>query len=106
MTRAGHTKRDRCDVYVGRPSKWGNPFILAGTRTKFVGLVVTSPDPLGDYERYVRAAPMLRAELPSLRGKVLGCWCVRATDPIPAKREDERCHAQVLARLVEEVVGG
>ena len=102
MTRAGHIKRDRCDVNVGRPSKWGNPYVARGDhRSKFD--VTESDDPLGDYERYVLSTPALRDALPSLSGKVLGCWCVRITDPIPTSKSDERCHAQVLARLAEEV---
>jgi len=89
--------RDGCDTYVGRPSKWGNPYAQPGKRSQFK--IIESIDPLGDYERHVLSTPALVAALPSLRGKVLGCWCVGLDDPIPASKAEERCHAQVLARL-------
>lgn len=28
VTTVVHCKRSRCDVYIGRPSKWGNPFVI------------------------------------------------------------------------------
>jgi hypothetical protein len=28
MTRVVHCRREKYDVYIGRPSKWGNPFVV------------------------------------------------------------------------------
>lgn len=80
--RVVHCKRARYDVYVGRPSRWGNPFAIGrdGTRDE----VITR------YEEWVQTQPSLMAALPELRGKVLGCWCAPA-----------RCHGEVLLRLLE-----
>lgn len=97
MTTAGHWRKDRCTVYVGRGSAWGNPFVRRGTVSKFAVTIVD--DPIGAYEAYVLAGP-LRARLGELRGQVLGCFCVRADTPLPP-RGAERCHAQVLARLAD-----
>jgi hypothetical protein len=74
-----HCKRSRYDVYVGRPSKWGNPFHVGrdGTRAQVIER----------YERWLLDQPELVAALHELRGKTLGCWCA----PQP-------CHADVLAR--------
>ena len=82
MTTVVHCKRVVFDVYIGRPSKWGNPFVIGrdGTRDKVIE----------KYEAYLRATPHLMAALPELRGKVLGCWCV-----------PHRCHGDVLARLAD-----
>jgi hypothetical protein len=80
------------DVYVGRPSKWGNPFKLKADtfeeRAKvlrlyeqwLLGLVLTTQKPpkIADIKR-------------ELRGKVLACYCA----PKP-------CHAEVLARIANE----
>lgn len=75
-----HCKREPYDVYIGRPSKWGNPFVVDqdGTRAEVIE----------KYERWLSTMPELLAELDELRGQVLGCWCA----PLP-------CHGDVLARL-------
>lgn len=68
-------------VYVGRPTKWGNPYRIGpdGTREEVIA----------KYERY--AARFTPEELAALRGKDLVCWCA----PAP-------CHADVLLRLANE----
>jgi hypothetical protein len=78
-----HCKRDRFDVYIGRPSKWGNPFVIGkdGTRQEVIA----------KYEAWLRPQPHLVAALPELQGKVLACWC----SPQP-------CHGDVLARLANQ----
>lgn len=77
-----NVRKDGCDVYVGRPSKWGNPFRLYrdGTRAEIIA----------KYEAWIQEpeqAHLIEA-LPELRGKVLGCWCA-----------PKACHADVLVRL-------
>jgi hypothetical protein len=62
--------------------QWGNPFR--------VGKNCTAENCLDKYEEYVLGCPELMEALPSLRGKVLGCWCVGT---------QATCHALVLARL-------
>jgi hypothetical protein len=90
MSAVVHCKRARYDVYIGRPSKWGNPFaVKRGTRAAHI--VPTVEEALDKYEEWLRSQPELMAALPELRGKVLGCWCA----PGP-------CHGDVLARLAEE----
>ena len=75
-------KRDmvRGDVYVGRPSKWGNPFIIGrdGTRDEVVE----------KFARWIETRPVLMRALPELAGKRLACWC-----------SPHRCHADVLAEM-------
>jgi len=102
MTRVGHCKRDRCDVYIGRGSRWGNPFVFPGMARRSKYEVIEVEDPLTAYEQHVRSTPDLVAALPQLAGKVLGCWCVQLDEP----DEPERCHGHVLQRLVREVCGG
>lgn len=87
-TRVVHCKRERFDVYIGRPSKWGNRFQIQGKSSRFK----TQPaaDPIAAYREWVMAQPDLVAALPELRGKVLGCWC----KPGP-------CHGDVLVELAD-----
>ena len=84
-------RRVAYDVYVGRPSIWGNPFSHRfGTRPEF--RVDTQEDAIDEYARWLREQPQLveRAKR-ELRGKVLACWCA-----------PEPCHAEVLARIANE----
>ena len=67
-------------TYIGRPSLWGNPFVIGkdGTRAEVVE----------KYECWLRRQPSLMAQLDRLRGRHLVCWCA----PL-------RCHGDVLLRL-------
>lgn len=82
-TKVVHFNKERCDVYIGRPSDWGNPFRIHvdGTREEVIA----------KYEAWLKEQPELLARLPLLKGKVLGCWCKPAA-----------CHGDVLARLADE----
>lgn len=64
-------------VYVGRPSKWGNPFEIGKDGTR--------QDVVIRYSEWICEQPALLAALPELRGKDLVCWCAPAM-----------CHADVL----------
>ena len=83
MTRVVHCKRERYDVYIGRPSVYGNPFQ--------VGMDGTRAEVIERYRRWLMTKPELvaRAKL-ELRGKTLGCWCA----PKP-------CHGAVLAEIAD-----
>jgi hypothetical protein len=89
MTKGGvvHCKRGPFDVYIGRPSKWGNPFSHQdGTLAQFK--VATREEAVESYRQWVLQQPELMAALSELRGKVLGCWCA----PLA-------CHGDVLMEL-------
>ncbi|MGN7187027.1 DUF4031 domain-containing protein [Microbacterium enclense] len=70
------------DVYIGRGSDWGNPFIIGehGSRA----------DVIHRFELHLRSRPDLLVRLPELRGKRLGCYCA-----------PRACHGDVLARYIE-----
>ena len=70
-------------VYVGRPTKWGNPYRVEdctdgakGAVACFRILVEFEPETIADIQR-------------ELKGKRLACWC----------RLDQPCHADVLAEI-------
>jgi hypothetical protein len=77
-----HCKKDKFDVYIGRPSKWGNPFAIGkdGTREQVIE----------KYRSWIPTQPELIAALPELKDKVLGCWCA-----------PKACHGDVLAELAK-----
>jgi hypothetical protein len=87
MTRVVKVTEEKCDVYIGRPSKWGNPFRIGGQLKRDRAIEL--------YERYVRITPHLLTALPELKGKVLGCHCA----PLP-------CHGDVLVKLIKEMEDG
>lgn len=82
-------RTDEYDEYIGRPSEFGNPFIIGvhGNRSEVVlwhrewidGL---RKGPNGE-------EPPTREQILSLRSKRLGCWC----------SADQQCHGDYLAIL-------
>jgi hypothetical protein len=109
-------------IYVGRGSKWGNPFVVQTAPKGMVGsypmtdcryaVVDTRDDaPRGNYKlfrtfhdaaryaaaqyRYVVLSKMLAADpdaLQELAGKHLACWC----------SPDNPCHGDVLLEIVAD----
>ncbi len=62
-------------MYVGRPTKWGNPY-------------GATPDDLARYrDQAIGCLP-----IEDLRGKDLACWCAL----------DQPCHADVLLELANK----
>ena len=70
-------------VYVGRPSYWGNPFIIGehGTREEVID----------KFRIRLLGSPKMLARLSELRGKDLSCWCA-----------PEPCHADILLELAND----
>jgi hypothetical protein len=77
-------------VYVGRPSKWGNPYRVGDEDPMLVGSRMTARDVVRMYEWYIAANSALQAEaIVELKGKNLACWC----------KPGEPCHADVLLEV-------
>jgi hypothetical protein len=75
-----HCRKEKYDIYIGRPSKWGNPFT--------VGKDGSREEVIKKYRAWILTQPLLITEVKELKGKVLGCWC----KPLP-------CHGDVLVEL-------
>ena len=75
-------RRDRYHVFIGRGSVWGNPFHIGqdGTRAEVIE----------KYREWLMNQPKLLEQIPSLRGRTLGCYC----KPLA-------CHGDVLAELAD-----
>lgn len=75
------------EVFVARPSKWGNPFShLPGTVARF--RVETRQEAIEAYREWIQTRPDLLADLHELTGKDLVCYC-----------SPEPCHGDVLLEL-------
>jgi hypothetical protein len=71
-------------VYIGRPSKFGNPFPISG--------VVTRHRAIKKYEQWLKQQPALLQQVrDELRGRDLVCFC----SPKP-------CHGDVLLKLANQ----
>ena len=95
MTTVVHCKREKVDVYIGRPSKWGNPFSFK--KDSIATFVVPKDEVLVRYAEWIKQQPELMEALPELKGKVLGGWC----KPIKGFQGKVLCHGQILAALAE-----
>lgn len=95
MSRAKGWRKPEGAIYVGRPSRWGNPFRVGVPYT--VGPMWRSTEPV--VRDPAHAVRLYRAWLfhqrrsedliPELRGHDLACWC-----PL-----DQPCHADVLLEM-------
>ena len=94
MTRVVHCKRDPYDVYIGRPSKYGNPYShTPGTSAEF--LVASREEAITMYRLWVEQHPELLADMLQLQGKTLGCWCA-----------PKQCHGDVIIEIINRNTGG
>lgn len=76
-----HCKVEPYDVYIGRGSKWGNPFKI--------GVDGDRDEVIDKYAEWLFEQPELVKEAQTiLRGKVLGCWC-----------SPKACHGDILAEV-------
>jgi Domain of unknown function (DUF4326) len=72
-------------IYIGRPSKWGNPFEIGknGTREEVVA----------KYEEWINTQPdLIAAVKKELAGKDLLCFCA-----------PKACHGDVLLKIANEL---
>jgi len=86
-------QNDRETVYVGRPTKWGNPFTLSSAALTYEQRQRLSPvDLVRFYHHWILGQADLLSSLDELRGKDLCCWC-----PL-----DQPCHADVLLEIAND----
>ena len=85
-------------VYVGRPTKWGNPWRIGlvpcgcrspGECSHNSFRCPTAGEAVATFRLWITQGAYRRQFLPELRGKNLACWC-----PL-----DQPCHADVLLEL-------
>ncbi len=84
---------DTYDIYIGRPSKWSNPYTHHKRKTLAQFTVETRAEAIEAYRKYITegAGTHLLKDLHELKGKILGCFC----SPSPL------CHGYILAELAD-----
>lgn len=82
MTKVVNLKKDDYDVYIGRGSKWGNPYKIGrdGNRNEVIK----------KYEDYIRNSDLYN-QVEELDSKTLGCYC-----------RPKACHGDVLIKIIQE----
>jgi hypothetical protein len=70
-------------VYIGRPSKWGNPFVIGRHGNRW--------DVIAKYGEFLMGNPALLASIGELWEKDLVCWC-----------HPELCHGDILVELARD----
>lgn len=80
---------DYYDIFIGRPSKYGNPF----THLKHLGgpliIVDSREEAILRYEEWLMEQPELISSIKKeLKGKILGCFCA----PLA-------CHGDILMKV-------
>ena len=70
------------DVYIGRPTRWGNPYTIGKDGTR--------KDVLNKYRTWIASHAHLVESLRDLQPVRLVCWCA----PL-------ECHGDVLLELLE-----
>jgi hypothetical protein len=87
-TRVVNIRKEPYDVYIGRGSFWGNPFII--------GIDGNRAEVIEQYKEYIYTMwdteTLTDEEILKLKGKRLGCFCKPA-----------HCHGDILVQLVEDV---
>lgn len=85
MTKVVNKYRESYDTYIGRGSKWGNPFVIGtdGNREQVIA----------KYKQWITQGngKYLLNDLHELQGKTLGCFC-----------KPQACHGDVLIELLNE----
>ena len=83
--------KDDYDVYIGRGSKWGNPYThKSNTKAKYV--VGSRKEAIEKYERYLVNNKELMDSLSELVGKTLGCYC-----------KPKSCHGDILLKHINNI---
>lgn len=91
MCEVVHYQKDKYDVYIGRPSKWGNPYSHKDdTIAEFK--VDTVDEAIKKYEEYLLNNHELMKSLPELKYKKIACWCIT-----------KKCHGYILKKYVDRL---
>lgn len=90
--RVVNCRKERFDIFIGRGSKYGNPFShMYGTTATWI--VDSREEAISQFEKWFRAQPeMVVMAKKELRNKILGCYC----DP------GLECHDDVLIKIANE----
>lgn len=96
-TKVVHCRQAGYDIYIGRPSLWGNPFKISNLITRRGAVEIFEAwlrGQLSDLDDELRGLEPKRIaileRMHELKGKTLGCWC-----------SPKQCHGHVYARWLD-----
>ncbi len=87
MTEVVNIRKEKCDVYIGRPGPFGNQFKIGEHGDREMVLI--------HYRNWFYNKlndPTFRDKILSLKGKKLGCWC-----------KPESCHGDIIVEYLEGI---
>lgn len=80
-------------IFVGRPTRWGNPFFVGKHQVDAISQFLCSSNEEAVRKYKIHCVPhIMPDELEKLRGKNLACWCGL----------DEICHADILLEIAND----
>lgn len=90
-----HCQKSLYNVYIGRPSEWGNPY--THTESQVADFKVEDRnEAIAKYKVYlykrIKEELGFKEKLLELDGKVLGCWCA-----------PKYCHGDVIITAINEI---
>jgi len=81
-TKVVNINTEEHEVYIGRPSKYGNPFKIGEHGTR-LGVI-------RKFKQWLLGNEKLMNDIMELDGKILGCHC-----------KPQKCHGDVLVEVIE-----
>lgn len=87
-----HFKKYPYDVYIGRPSFWGNKFSRKPGLAEY--RVATKAEAINKHRDWVLSNPEFMERVrKELKGKILGCWC----------DNPNACHGKILWEIANDI---
>jgi polynucleotide 5'-kinase involved in rRNA processing len=92
MNRVVNLNQEEYDVFIGRGSKWGNPFTHIKDKATLAEVIVdTREEAIERYRVYLSENQDLMNSLDELEGKILGCYC-----------KPKSCHGDILLEFLSK----
>lgn len=97
MTKLVNIRKEKCDVYIGRGSIFGNPYThLPLNKTKAQFQVESAEKAIEKYREYfyhlIETDPDFLDEVLRLKDKILGCYCA-----------PEPCHGEIIVEFLDKL---
>ena len=92
-------KHSACDIYIGRPSKFGNPYTSSKKSNLAKFNVNTLEESLLGYRNYLVENKQLLIDIEQLRDKTIGCYCIDSEEY--KIRDKIICHGQIIQMYLQ-----
>lgn len=97
-----HCRKEAYDIYIGRPSKWQNPYTHIKDRKTLAQFIVKDrKEALEKYRQYLDESGLIN-DIEELRGKILGCWCCDTKSD--GLKKNIKCHGEILCNILNRKI--